>query len=146
VGISERYACRALEQPSSSQRFATQTSVQEEPIVGGTELTVRFGWLVTALPHRPDGMSVVGKCATEKAEWAIQAFNENAVVWQICSNKRATEVLRASGTGIGGSSFAVPLRFAHDCHLRFKNHHGHRATGGEPGKLFLTNILRSSWR
>jgi putative transposase len=43
-GISERRACRALEQPRSSQRYLGQPSVDQEPVAKRVvELAVQFG-------------------------------------------------------------------------------------------------------
>jgi hypothetical protein len=78
MGIPERHACRALEQPRSSQRCATQTSVQEEPVVRGHRADGQVRSAGNGTTQVQEDMSVVGKCAAEKAEWAISKFDGKA--------------------------------------------------------------------
>ncbi len=80
MGISKRHACRALEPPRSSQRYATQTSVQDEPVIGGHRADDQDRPAGNGTPQLQEGMSAVGKCAAEKADWAIPQFDENAMV------------------------------------------------------------------
>ncbi len=80
IGISERYACQALEQPHSSQRYVTATSVQEELIVRGHKADGQVRSASNGTTQPEGGMSVVGQCAAEKADRGISKFDETAIV------------------------------------------------------------------